>query len=130
LYRQVDRPSPTRLQLLVWLLRNPSTMTLAAFRFEAGVTIFFRAPFEGRNVERLLSDDVLEAPVFIFELLELPGVAHVHPAVLGLPAVEALLADPVPPAQVLRLGSRLGLPEHPDDLLLGKPLPLHRALLP
>src|ERR1017187_7420073 len=104
---------------------NPETRRRPLFPLRRASPFFSEHPLEGRHVQRQLGDDVLQSPVFILEHAQLLGVAHVHAAVLGFPAIEALLADPMPPAQVLRLGSSLGLLENRDDLLLGKPLPLH-----
>src|SRR3546814_8778660 len=48
------------------------------------------------------------------------------PAILRLPAVECLLADPVPAADLRRRRPGLLLTQHPDDLFLGEPALLHR----
>src|SRR3712207_7108392 len=48
----------------------------------------------------------------------------------GLPVVERLVADPVPPAQLRRRPAGLVLLQDPDDLLLGEPGLPHRPSLP
>jgi hypothetical protein len=44
---------------------------------------------------------VLQLPVFLLQLPQSPCLAHFHPAVLRLPAVQAPAGDPVPPAQLV-----------------------------
>src|SRR5690606_5273178 len=57
------------------------------------------------------------------------GVGDVHPAILRPPVIQRCLADTVLASQIARLRSGLVLPEHRDDLLFRKPLPLHLSVL-
>ena len=72
-----------------------------------------------------LSQQLLQLPVLGLELFQLLGLGDLQPPVLGAPAVERLLGDPVLPAQIGRLRARLRLLQDPDDLLFGESLPLH-----
>ena len=66
----------------------------------------------------------------MLELPQPPSLIDFKAAVLGLPPVERLLADPVPAAELGRLAARLGLFQDPDDLLFGEPFPTQRGALP
>jgi hypothetical protein len=74
-----------------------------------------------------IGDQALEPCVLVLKLAESAQLADLQPAVPGLPPVEGLLADPVPTAEVGRLGTHLGLLQHGDDLLLGESLSSHRS---
>jgi hypothetical protein len=66
----------------------------------------------------------------MLQLAQLAGLVYLEAAVLALPAVERLLADAMPPAQVAALRSGLRLLQDPDDLLLGESLPARSRVLP
>ena len=60
---------------------------------------------------------LLEPAVLRLQLLQAPGFADLHPAILVAPAVIGLFADPVGPARVADLQpSALDLPKDTDDL--------------
>src|SRR5207302_5230142 len=60
--------------------------------------VFCEHVFQRPVIQRQLGHHVLQLPVLVFQLLQPLGLAAVHPAVLRLPAVVSLLADPVLPA--------------------------------
>ena len=64
-------------------------------------------------------------PVFVFHLPQLLRIAHIHPAVLRLPAVERRCTDAMLPAKIRRPHSCLVLLQNPDDLLFRVPALLH-----
>ena len=75
----------------------------------------------------------LQAPVLALELLQVPCLAHLHPAVLPPPPVVRLLGDAELPADQLH-GCGAGqtdlcLPQCSDDLLRSVSLPSHPDLL-
>lgn len=84
---------------------------------------FFEHVLQGRVIQGQLGHDVLQSPVLVLERSQLLGVADLHPAELRLPPVKGLLADAVPPAELLCRRPGLRLLQNPDDLLLRKPLP-------
>src|SRR5271163_3580770 len=67
----------------------------------------------------------LQTAVLVFHRLQPLRLAHVHAAVLRLPAIERRRADPMLAAQIRRLHSRLMLLQYPDDLLFRIPALLH-----
>jgi hypothetical protein len=62
----------------------------------------------------------------MLEALQALRVRRAHPAVLRLPAIEGLIADPVPAADLRRRRPALLLTQRPDDLRLAKPTLPHR----
>ena len=79
--------------------------------------------------QHLLGHEPLEPGVLRFQVLQSPGVRHVHPAEAVAPAEERLLADVVLLAQRLdRCHARFGFPQDRDDLLVGETL-LHEFSL-
>ena len=65
---------------------------------------------------------MLQPPILVFELTQPPRFAHVHAAVLRLPAIVRLPADPVLPANLLSGGRGLDPLQDRDDLLFRVPL--------
>ena len=73
----------------------------------------------------------LELRVFLlFQRPQPLGLEHLQPAVLGLPVLDRRLGYRVPPGQLGRLRTSLGLLQNPDDLLFREPRPLHRPSSP
>jgi hypothetical protein len=66
----------------------------------------------------------------VLQLAEPAGLVDLEAAVFGLPPVERLLTDAVPPAELGRLAARLRLFQDPDDLLFREPFPTYRGALP
>ena len=82
---------------------------------------FFSVDRLGRlQVEGKVSYHLLKTTVLFFELLESFGVRHVHAAVLALPSVKGLLADPKSAAYLGGLGTGLDLSKGKNDLFLGE----------
>ena len=63
---------------------------------------------------------MLEPAVLVLELLEPQDVIPPQAAILRLPAVARLVADPVGPARLGDLPAALRLLWEPDDLLLAE----------
>jgi len=78
------------------------------------------------EIQRLVSDDPLELPILLFQLLEPPCLAHPQPTVLLLPAIQRLGRDSVPPTEVGGLRAGLVLLKHAHNLLGGKSTLPHR----
>jgi len=76
-------------------------------------------------IEGEVRHQALQAAVFILELAQTAHFGDLEPAVFGLPPIERLLAEAVPPAEVQCLGTRRRLFQHANDLLFGEPLALH-----
>jgi hypothetical protein len=72
-----------------------------------------------------LGQKPLELAVFRLEYPQTPGIRHLHAAVLGFPAVEALLGDPMTARDLLHRRAGLLLTQDPNDLFL-RESPLHR----
>lgn len=74
----------------------------------------------------LLGDHLFQSTIFVLEVLEPLGVAHVHAAELRLPPVEGLLRHAQSAADLGGLGAGVDLLQGPDDLLFGElRLPAH-----
>src|SRR3546814_10675062 len=69
--------------------------------------------------------DVWSSCLRVLQRLQPYRVRRTHTSVLRLPAVERLLADPVPATDLRRRRSALLLTQHPNDLFLGKPTLLY-----
>ena len=82
----------------------------------------------------MIRDQALELRILFFQRLEALRLTHLQPAVLLLPAIQRLPAQPVLPADLLRRRPRLDLLQDRDDLLFAvSTLPrerLFRALYP
>ncbi len=66
----------------------------------------------------MVGHQLLEPAVLGLQLLQAPGLADLHTAILVTPAVIGLLTDPVGPARVADLQpAAFDLPKDPDDLL-------------
>src|SRR5690606_33208913 len=104
----------------------PDARRLGASR--AGSPLFSNDLLEHLLIQRQIRHHTLQALVLLLERFEPLGLGSLHPAVLLLPAIERLLADVVPPADLTRRLGDLGLLEHRDDLRLGEPLLLHLPL--
>lgn len=78
-------------------------------RRAAGVTTFSHILLQRPVVERQLRSEVLELPVLLFQVPQPPRLAHLHAAVLRLPAVIRPFGDAVPPADPLHLAAGLDL---------------------
>jgi hypothetical protein len=59
----------------------------------------------------------LQTTVLVLHRLQPLRLAHIHPAVLRLPAIECRRADPVLTTEIRRLHASLVLLQYPDDLL-------------
>src|SRR5262249_42719099 len=81
-------------------------------------------------VQREICDQAFQPAILMLELPQPAGLVDLEATVLGLPAVERLLADALPSAELGGLPARLGLFQDPDDLLFREPLPAHRGVLP
>lgn len=79
--------------------------------------------------QHLLGQKLLQPGVLVLKRLQPLRLRHIHAAELGLPVVERRVRNPVPAAQVGDLRARLLFPQHPDDLLFRKSLPLHPSVL-
>lgn len=80
------------------------------------------------SIKRLVGDDLLQAAILLFQLLEPPGFVHPHTTVLVAPLIERPLADAVLAAQVRNLRARLRQFQNLDDLLFAEPCLLHLVL--
>lgn len=72
-----------------------------------------------------ISDQRLELPVLLLELLQPTHLSHAHPGKLLLPSIEHLLADTHLPADIPDGCAVLGLPQRERDLLLRESRLLH-----
>src|SRR5262249_25545707 len=84
---------------------------------------------EHLHVEREIRDERLQSTILVLEALQPSRIAYVEPAVLGLPAIEGVLADAVLAADRVDLLARFRLLEHAHDLFLREPALPHVALL-
>lgn len=66
---------------------------------------FCQHRLQGSNIHRLLGDDVPQMSVFFFQLLHSPRFALALTRRALIPALEAGLGDPVPPAQFFSIHS-------------------------
>lgn len=57
------------------------------------VTLFCVDGFQRLGVEGLVGDELLQATVFVLQLLETMSFGHFHPAQLGAPGVKGRRAD-------------------------------------
>ena len=80
------------------------------------------------SLEALLDIHLLEAPVFLLQLLHACHQRGVHAAELGAPLVERGVADAVLAAQLRYRAAGFGLLEDGDDLAVGKAGRLHVEL--
>src|SRR5579862_5741240 len=98
-----------------------------------GSEVSLRQLLEHVDVERLVSDELLQPRVLALEFLEPLRLVGLHPAVLRTPTIPAALGDLELPQHV---GEFLALVQQPvalaqlaHDLLRRVPLPLHRDAL-
>src|SRR5215467_5160192 len=94
-----------------------------------GPYIFCQQVLQRRIVEHGVRQKLLQPGVLALQPLQALGLRDLKPAVLGLPIVEARLANPVLAAQIGGLNSGLVLLQDRNDLLFRIPLPLHRLVL-
>jgi len=97
--------------------------------------LFCQHPFQCLEVQRLLGHHLLQPAVLVLQLPQPPRLAHLQTPVLRLPPMVGLGTDAVLPANLFRLHPPFPFLQHPDNLLLRKPAPLHRessswALIP
>jgi hypothetical protein len=78
------------------------------------------------DVHHRFGQQLLQPPVLVLEALQALRVRRPHPAVPRLPAIERLLADPVPAADLRRRRPALLLTQHADDLRLAESALPHR----
>jgi hypothetical protein len=69
-------------------------------------------------VEAEIRNQLLQAGVLLAQVLDLFGLAHFHPAVLGLPGIDRVLAHALFPRNILGRAPRLNLLQRRDDLRL------------
>src|SRR5207253_5313064 len=79
------------------------------------------------HVQRLLGHHLFQPPVLIFQLPQPSRFPDVQPAVLRLPAVVGLIADPVLPADFSHRQPRFHFHQNPNDLLLAESTFPHRS---
>src|SRR6188768_2764154 len=106
-------------------MSNCSIILRAASRLACGASALPRSPLQRFDVQMRLRQQLLELGVLSLRLAQPRGFASLHAAELGTPLVERRIAEPVLPAQLLDCHARLGLPQEPDDLLVGEPALLH-----
>ena len=89
-----------------------------------------RGHFEDVDVERLIGDDALEAPVLVLERLHLRYVAHFHAPEFRFPVVKRGGADAMFSAEILGRDAGFMLFEDANDLRFAEPRLFHgRSLL-
>ena len=88
--------------------------------------LFCQHPFQCLEVQRLLGHHLLQPAVLVLQLPQPPRLAHLQTPVLRLPPMVGLGTDAVLPANLFRLHPPFPFLQHPDNLLLRKPAPLHR----
>src|SRR5664279_118433 len=86
----------------------------------AGLPLFCDHRLQRPDVHRLFGHDVLELPVFFFQLPQPPRFAQLQPAELALPSVKTCLRDPVPTAQFSRFHPGFRLLQDGDDLVFAE----------
>jgi hypothetical protein len=91
-----------------------------------GPYIFCEYVLQCRVVEHGVRLQLLQPGVLALQPLQALGLGDLEPALLGLPVVEARLADPVLAAHVGRLHPGLVLLQNRNDLRM--PLSLHRLV--
>src|SRR5215471_5741493 len=75
---------------------------------------------ERLDVERKIGDDLLQPPIFIFELSQSLRLAVIHSRKLGFPAIERRRSYADSPDDIFHLRAGVGLAKRSDDLLLGE----------
>src|SRR5262245_30946002 len=90
---------------------------------------FCQQILQRRIVEHGVRQELFQPGILALKPLQPPGLRDLKPAVLGLPVVEARLADPVFAAQIGRLNPGLVLLQDRNDLLFRMPFALHRLAL-
>src|SRR5829696_3395368 len=104
-----------------------------ALRRRSGSEVSLGQLLEQVDVQRLVGDQPLEPGVLGLQLPQLLGLAGLHPAILGPPAVPGRLADLQHPqhfSEVLAVVQQtLALADFPDCLLRGVPVSLHVIVL-
>ncbi len=80
--------------------------------------VFCYDRFERLIIQCQIGDDLFQASVLVFELLESLYLADAHAAVFCLPVVIRGVAEPVLTAEVGYLYTGIGLFQNFDDLLL------------
>src|SRR5258705_13235189 len=88
--------------------------------------VFSDQILQGCIVQHLLRQQLLQTPVLVLQRPQTLRIRGFQTAKLGLPFEERRSADPVPPAQVLRLRSRLLFLQEANDLLFREPALPHR----
>lgn len=92
-------------------------------------SVFSQKVVQRRDIQHRLRQQLLQPPVLVLQRSQLLGVRHRQATVLGLPALEGLLADSVPAAHLRRRVPGLLLPQHADNLGIFEPTLLHVRLL-
>src|SRR5271157_4368134 len=96
--------------------RLPSASLTSPASASAGLPIFCDHSLKRLIVQRQVHHQVLQPPVLLFQSPQPPRLAHLHPAVLCLPAVQAPLRDAMPATQLARIGPCFRFPHNGDDL--------------
>src|SRR5271157_5527318 len=96
--------------------RLPSASLPSPASASAGLPLFCDHRLQRLLVQRQVRHQVLQPPVLLFQSPQRPRLAHLHPAVLCLPAVEAPLRDAMPATQLARIGPCFRFPQNGDDL--------------
>jgi len=96
-----------------------------ARRLALGFTGFLRVVRSATDIQSLVSHDLFQPTVFIFQCLQPLQFTDGEPGVLGLTVVVGGITHPVLAAEIADLGSRLSLPEHSDDPLFSVPSTCH-----
>ena len=97
----------------------PIDQMLHSLSFRGGPHQFFDNSSFSAALSRCASpSNCFSFSVLRFQLPQPLGLGHGHSAVLGLPPIKRLFADPMTPADLLTRGSRLALGQDLDDLFL------------
>src|SRR5665213_518603 len=117
-YRHTRHPEWTAFTPPLWPGIRPA-LTQRALPF------FSEEIFQRRVVEHGIGQQPLQLGVLVLERPQLPGLADVHTAILGLPLVDARIAHAMLAAQIGDRDARLVLFQYPDDLVFGEPASFH-----
>jgi hypothetical protein len=85
-----------------------------------GLTIFCVHLFQNLDLHGLISHQPFQPAVLLLHRPQSPGLADVHPAILGTPFVKRPLTDVMPGAHGAHRRVAFGLPENPDDLFFAE----------
>ena len=78
--------------------------------------LFCHSPLKDLTLEPLIGAHLLQSPVFVLQLLESCYQRRVHTAVFSAPVIEARGAHAVPPAELWRWRTSVGLLNDGYDL--------------